>query len=76
MRQSELETVQENYNQKYAEIKATAERADIYTTLLVNGVITIMKGGVKKCFSNLSKNMKDNDCRDLEPKHLKNSIKA
>ena len=45
MRQSEMEKVQEKYNQKYAEIKATADSADLYTTLLVNGVITIMKEG-------------------------------
>lgn len=45
MRQSEMEKVQEKYNQKYAEIKATADSADLYTTLLVNGVINIMKEG-------------------------------
>lgn len=45
MRHSEMENVQEKYNQKVAEIKATADSADLYTTLLVNGVITIMKEG-------------------------------
>jgi ATP-dependent helicase HepA len=44
MRQSELETVQENYSRKVAEIKETAAQAEIYTTLLVNGVITILEG--------------------------------
>lgn len=41
MRQSELETVEESYARKVAEIKDIGNRADIYTTLLVNGVITI-----------------------------------
>ena len=45
MRQSELETVQEKYEQKVRRIKETADRAEIYTTLLVNGVISIMKEG-------------------------------
>ena len=44
MRQSELETAQENYARKVASIKETAERAEIFTTLLVNGVITVMEG--------------------------------
>ena len=43
MRQSELETVQEQYLKKTAEIKAIAARADIFTTLLVNGIITIVE---------------------------------
>lgn len=45
MRQSELETVQEQYERKVSSIKETASRVEIYTTLLVNGVITIMKEG-------------------------------
>ncbi|HPD89232.1 MAG TPA: helicase-related protein [Oscillospiraceae bacterium] len=43
MRMSELETVQENYSRKVNSIKEAASRADIYTTLLVNGIITIME---------------------------------
>lgn len=38
---SELETAQEKYEHKVSDIKETADRAEIYTTLLVNGVITI-----------------------------------
>lgn len=41
MRQSELETIREKYNRKISEIKATATTADILTTLLVNGVISV-----------------------------------
>lgn len=44
MKMSELETVQENYSRKVNEIQSLATKADIYTTLLVNGVITIMEG--------------------------------
>ena len=44
MRMSELETVQENYSRKVIEIQSLAAKADIYTTLLVNGVITVMEG--------------------------------
>ena len=44
MRQSELETTQDNHERKVAAIKETADRAEIFTTLLVNGVITIMEG--------------------------------
>jgi len=44
MRQSELETAQEQYDQKVAAIKETADRAEIYSTLLVNGVISVMEG--------------------------------
>lgn len=44
MRMSELETVQENYARKVKEIQSLAAKADIYTTLLVNGVITVMEG--------------------------------
>lgn len=44
MRQSELETVQENFSRKVASIKQTAEQAEIYTTLLVNGVMTVLEG--------------------------------
>lgn len=42
MRQSELDTVREKYSQKITEIKEIADKADVLTTLLVNGVITIM----------------------------------
>ena len=44
MKMSELETVQENYSRKVNEIQSLATKADIYTTLLVNGVITVMEG--------------------------------
>jgi hypothetical protein len=44
MRMSELETAQENYAHKVNEIQSLAAKADIYTTLLVNGVITVMEG--------------------------------
>ena len=44
MRMSELETVQANYARKVDDIQALAAKADIYTTLLVNGVITVMEG--------------------------------
>lgn len=44
MRQSELENVQEQYEHKVLAIKQSADRAEIYTTLLVNGVITIEEG--------------------------------
>jgi ATP-dependent helicase HepA len=43
MKMSEIETAQENYNRKVDEIKSLAMKADIYTTLLVNGVITVME---------------------------------
>lgn len=41
MRQSELATIKEQYANKISEIKETANKADILTSLLVNGVITI-----------------------------------
>ena len=44
MRQGELETVNENYNKKVSAIRETADKAEIYTSLLVNGVITILGG--------------------------------
>ena len=44
MKMSELETVQENYARKVNEIQALSAKADIYTTLLVNGVITVLEG--------------------------------
>ncbi len=44
MRQSELETAQEQYERRVSAIKETADRAEIYTTLLVNGVISILEG--------------------------------
>lgn len=42
MRQSELDTVREKYSRKITEIKEIADKEDVLTTLLVNGVITIM----------------------------------
>lgn len=42
MRQSELDTVREKHSRKITEIKEIADKADVLTTLLVNGVITIM----------------------------------
>lgn len=42
MRQSELDTMREKYSRKITEIKEIADKADVLTTLLVNGVITIM----------------------------------
>lgn len=42
MRQSELDTVREKYSRKITEIKEISDKADVLTTLLVNGVITIM----------------------------------
>ena len=44
MKMSELETVQENYSRKVNEIQSLAAKADIYTTLLVNGIISVMEG--------------------------------
>lgn len=44
MKMSELETIQESYAHKVNEIQSLAAKADIYTALLVNGVITIMEG--------------------------------
>lgn len=44
MRQSELETAQEQYERKVSVIKEAADHAEIYTTLLVNGVISILEG--------------------------------
>ena len=43
MRKSELESVTERYQMKVDEIRQTAERADIYSRLLVNGVITVLE---------------------------------
>lgn len=43
MKMSELETVQENYTRKVNEIQSLSTKADIYTTLLVNGVITVLE---------------------------------
>lgn len=43
MHQSELDTVREKYSRKISKIKEVATTADIFTTLLVNGVITIME---------------------------------
>ena len=44
MKMSELETVREDYDRRVQEIKALATKADIYTTLLVNGIITVLEG--------------------------------
>ena len=43
MRQSELETVREKYSHKISEINGIADKADVFTKLLVNGVITIVE---------------------------------
>lgn len=43
MKMSELEAVQENYARKTNEIQSLTNKADIYTTLLVNGIITVME---------------------------------
>lgn len=44
MRMSELEAVKETYPHKMDKIKALASKADIYSELLVNGVVVIMEG--------------------------------
>ena len=41
MRQSELETATENYEKKIQNIKDQTSRADIHTTLIANGIITV-----------------------------------
>ena len=43
MRMSELENVKEKYKIKEERIHETAQKADVYATLLVNGVITIVE---------------------------------
>lgn len=43
MRMSELENVKEKYKIKEERIQETAQKADVYATLLVNGVITIVE---------------------------------
>ena len=43
MKMSEFEAVQENYARKTNEIQSLTNKADIYTTLLVNGIITVME---------------------------------
>lgn len=44
MRMSELETVKERYDRKAEAIRAVASKAELYSTLLVNGIITIVEG--------------------------------
>jgi hypothetical protein len=44
MRTGELEAAQERYTQKAEEIREASRRADIYATLLVNGIITVLEG--------------------------------
>jgi len=44
MRQGELENTQEEYERRIEKIKETAAHAEIYTSLMVNGVITIVEG--------------------------------
>ena len=41
MRRSELENATQKYNQKVAEIESQIAKADIHTTLIANGVITV-----------------------------------
>ncbi len=41
MRKSELENAQEKYNRKVQTTRDTAERAEIFTALLVNGVVSV-----------------------------------
>lgn len=43
MRMSELETVQEQYARKLNEVQQVASRADIFSTPLVNGVLTVVE---------------------------------
>ena len=43
MRMSELENAKEKYKIKEERIQETAQKADVYATLLVNGVITIVE---------------------------------
>jgi hypothetical protein len=43
MRVGELETVQTNYELKIQEVNQMAVKADIYTTCLINGIITVIK---------------------------------
>lgn len=40
---SELETAEEKYRQKVEEIERISEKAEIYATLLLNGIITVME---------------------------------
>ena len=41
MRQSELDSVTEWFEKKHNDIMQQAERADIYSTLIANGIITV-----------------------------------
>lgn len=43
MYQSELETVREKYSSKISEIKGIADKADVLATMLIKGVITIVR---------------------------------
>lgn len=43
MKQTEIENIQEHYSKKVEEINQIAAKADIFTTLLVNGVVTILE---------------------------------
>lgn len=40
-RRSELENATQRYQQKVAEIEAKIAKADIHTTLIANGIITV-----------------------------------
>ena len=44
MRKSQLEKVDARYEKDVAAVKETSQKADIYTTLLVNGVVTVLEG--------------------------------
>lgn len=43
MKQSELETAQEDYSHRVDAINKIADQSDVYTTLLINGTITIIE---------------------------------
>lgn len=44
MHKSQLEKVDARYEKDVAAVKETSQKADIYTTLLVNGVVTVLEG--------------------------------
>ncbi|MDY3144444.1 MAG: hypothetical protein SOW06_03675 [Succinivibrionaceae bacterium] len=44
MHKSQLEKVDARYEKDVAAVKETSKKDDIYTTLLVNGVVTVLEG--------------------------------
>ena len=44
MKIGELERAEDEHSNKMKEVHQLAAKADIYTTLLVNGIITVMEG--------------------------------